>query len=195
MTRASVTIDGQTYTIGCAPGEEVRLASLALALEDTMKGLRASVGELSGEALAVMAALSVLHRLADAEAANAKLRGRVEALERAREAATLAADQDDEPFVQRLEALADALDALTGSVNQQTHQLVEANRQAGGKVKVAIARSKAKAHPPQTAVADNHADHDLPPEGPTHPATQAETVHDDRAAEEESELPIAPSPV
>ena len=65
-------------------------------------GSPSRLAEIEGERS--RACVAILERLEAVEAANARLRSRVAALERAREDALLAVEADDEPLIARLEA-------------------------------------------------------------------------------------------
>lgn len=125
MSRVRVAIAGHEYTIGCAPGQEERIEALAGELEAAIESLRERIGDVGDRSLAVMAGLSALGRLAEAEAANARLRARVAALERAHESAVLAVDADDEPLIARIEAAVATIDRLSGLFNRETRALGE----------------------------------------------------------------------
>lgn len=120
MSRARVTIHGEDYTIGCAPGEEARITGLARELEAMMTRMSERIGDVGDRTLAVIAGLTALDRLAAAEAANQRLKARVEALERAREEAAFAIDGDDETLVARLEKVASTVDRIAALVNRDT---------------------------------------------------------------------------
>jgi len=111
--------------MACEPGEEERLTALAAELDATIGALKARIGEIGDRRIAVMAGLSVLDRLKASEARCAELERRVEQLEKAREAAALAAEEEDEPLIARLDAAAAALERLTATLNAQTHTLSE----------------------------------------------------------------------
>ena len=125
MSRVRVAIAGHQYTIGCAPGQEERITALAEELEAAIESLREKIGDVGDRSLAVMAGLSALGRLAEADAANARLRARVAALERAHESAVLAVDADDEPLIARIEAAVATIDRLSGLFNRETRALGE----------------------------------------------------------------------
>lgn len=74
MAQVNVTVGGRSYRMGCEPGEEERLEQLAGVLHETIEGLRADVGEIGDQRLAVMAGVL----LADREDG---LKRRIEALE------------------------------------------------------------------------------------------------------------------
>ncbi|WMS43215.1 cell division protein ZapA [Acuticoccus sp. MNP-M23] len=131
MNRVTVSIGGLEYTVACNPGEEDRLQDLAAGFDEIVQGMKVKVGEIGDRRIAVMAGLSVLDRLHAAEAQNARLTHRVAVLERAREAAALAAESDDDTLVQRLEETAAAIDTITSLINRDTR-----NRTRTGERKV-----------------------------------------------------------
>ncbi|MEO1104688.1 MAG: cell division protein ZapA [Pseudomonadota bacterium] len=124
-THARVAIDGHIYSIGCEGGDEGRIETLAGELDQTIAALKTRLGDIGEHRLAVMAALTALDRLATVEAANARLRERIDVLERAREAYALAADADDAPLVARLTVIAKRIDKLAGALNSDTRALTK----------------------------------------------------------------------
>lgn len=141
-SRARVRIAGHDYTIGCAPGEEDRIAGLAAELEAMMARLMDKIGDVGDRTLAVMAGLTALDRLAAAEAANARLRARLEAMERAREEAALAIDSDDENLLSRLEMVTHTVEHLAGLINRDTRLASGAPAPEAPLRSVAVARDK-----------------------------------------------------
>lgn len=105
--------------MSCEPGEEARVTELARELDATIRALKSRVGEIGDRRMAVMAALTVLDRLRSAEEEIAELKTRAARLERAREAAILAAEADDEPLIARIEAATAAIDRLTANIHAQ----------------------------------------------------------------------------
>ena len=63
MSRARVTIHGEDYTIGCAPGEEARITGLARELEAMMTRMSERIGDGGDRTLAVIAGRTALDRL------------------------------------------------------------------------------------------------------------------------------------
>ncbi|MEM6762975.1 MAG: cell division protein ZapA [Pseudomonadota bacterium] len=120
MSRVSVSIGGHTYTIACAEGEEARLIALGAELDKTVTALKGKIGEIGDRRLAVMAGLTVLDRLETAEANNAKLRDKIRSLERAREAAALAAETDDDGLVDKIVRATAEVERLTALLNDGT---------------------------------------------------------------------------
>jgi len=158
-SRARVRIAGHDYSIGCAPGEEERITGLASELEAMMARLSDKLGDVGDRTLAVMAGLTALDRLAAAEAANARLRARLDALERAREEAALAIDHDDESLLMRLEMVTHTVDNLVGLINRDTRRASgmpppEAPPRAGAVAGEPAARAKAPPAEAQTREED-----------------------------------------
>ncbi|XWN33919.1 MAG: cell division protein ZapA [Devosia sp.] len=116
MTRIDVMIDGQSYRMACEEGDEDRLQSLAGELDTTVRSLREKLGDLGGRRLTVIAALSILDRLREAEAEVAALTERMDRLERARQDAVLRAEAEDEPLIEELHAAAAAVEDLTQKI-------------------------------------------------------------------------------
>jgi len=141
VSRVAVTIGGRPYTLACDAGEEERIGALAGELDETVAKLHERLGDVGELRLAVMAGLTALDRLAEAEAANARLRARLAALERAHEEAVLSAEADDEPFVARIEAATAALDRLAGLFNRDTRSIEEGLGGHGRVRPVAVAGS------------------------------------------------------
>lgn len=123
MSELRVEIDGRSYRLACGPGEEERLGGLAADLDATVRLLRTRLGEIGDRRIMVMAALTVLDRLKTAEDEIAELSARSDRLERSREAAVLAAEADDDPLIDRLDALAGAIDALTAAVHRNVRKV------------------------------------------------------------------------
>ena len=158
--------------MACDPGEEARVVQLAEELDSTIRLLKRRLGEIGDRRLAVMAGMTVLDKLKDAEARLAEMQERVAKLERAREAAALAAETEDEPLIARLDAATAAVERLTRTVVDEAHAL-------SGEDGPAAAFSHTRARP----VSDHVSDHvrDQGSVGDGHPGS-ARAAH--RGAEE-----------
>ncbi|WP_019906860.1 cell division protein ZapA [Methylobacterium sp. 77] len=118
MPQISVTIDGKSYRMACAEGEEAHLSALAADLDTRVTGMRQSFGEIGDMRLHVMAALTqadelaeLKRRLADLETETATLRERVDTADSVRaDEETRIADGLGRA-AERLERLASALAA------------------------------------------------------------------------------------
>jgi len=109
--------------MACDPGEEDRVVALAEELDATIRLLKRRLGEIGDRRLAVMAGMTVLDKLKDAEARLAETQERINKLERAREAAALAAETEDEPLIARLDAATAAVERLTRTLVDEAHAL------------------------------------------------------------------------
>ncbi|WP_294643182.1 cell division protein ZapA [uncultured Aureimonas sp.] len=67
MPQIAVTIDGKTYRMACAEGEEEHLLGLGAGLDARVSQLRGSFGEIGDLRLMVMAALMVADELDEAK--------------------------------------------------------------------------------------------------------------------------------
>lgn len=92
MPQIVVTIDGKTYRMACAEGDEAHLEGLAASVDRRIAELRAGLGELGDQRLTVMAAIMASDELSDAQARVAELEAEVEAL-RGRENDAAAGDR------------------------------------------------------------------------------------------------------
>jgi cell division protein ZapA len=112
MSQVSVTIGGRAFRLACNPGEEAHLEGLARTVDEKIRTMRASFGEIGDQRLVVMAALTIADELHEARAtAQAQLRraeAAVLAEDAARSDAEVAARALDEMSA-RVEALAATL--------------------------------------------------------------------------------------
>lgn len=72
MATATVQVNGKSYIIGCADGEERRLQELARAFDHTVQQLADNVGGVGDLRLVIMAALMQADELSDARAQLAR---------------------------------------------------------------------------------------------------------------------------
>ncbi len=68
MAQVSVSIGGRAYRLACNPGEEPHLETLARRVDEQIREMRASFGEIGDQRLTVMAALKIADELAEARA-------------------------------------------------------------------------------------------------------------------------------
>ncbi|MBB3999293.1 cell division protein ZapA [Aureimonas pseudogalii] len=113
MPQIVVTIDGKTYRMACAEGEEAHLEGLAAEVDGRVTELRGSFGEIGDLRLTVMAAIMATDELDEA-------RGRIAALERQlAEAGSSEADvevrqeENDQRLVQHLLGVSDVIERIT----------------------------------------------------------------------------------
>jgi len=92
MPQIVVSIDGKTYRMACAEGEEAHLEGLAAGVDARIQELRGSFGEIGDQRLTVMAAIMASDELADAQGRIRQLESEVETLQ-ARENDAAAGDR------------------------------------------------------------------------------------------------------
>ncbi len=123
MPLVNVMVNGRAYTIACDDGEEDHLRALAAHVDEKVRELLESVGQVGDQRLMLMAAVLVTDELFEA-------RARLEA--RGREAADLAGTR--ETLSERLNkaegAGADALERATRRIEELSAQLAPAQGEA-----------------------------------------------------------------
>lgn len=77
-----IAVNGRPFEIGCAAGEEARLALLAEHVKARFQALQAEHGAVGDERLLLMTALTLADALLDAEAARAATEQRLASAER-----------------------------------------------------------------------------------------------------------------
>ena len=68
MAQVSVSIGGRAYRLACNPGEEAHLEALARRVDEQIREMRASFGEIGDQRLTVMAALKIADEVSEAQA-------------------------------------------------------------------------------------------------------------------------------
>lgn len=116
MAHVTVTIDGKQFRMACEDGQERHLENLALDLDNRIRLVRESFGEIGDLRLTVMAALMVTDELFEERRKGDELR--------------LLADQDrqsrqtiQESALQRDNAIAASLDGLTQRIDRIARML------------------------------------------------------------------------
>ena len=123
MPHVSVTIAGRTFRMACEDGEEERLSGLAQKIDLKIAEMRAAFGEIGDNRLTVMAAITVADELAEAQRVNGALRDQIAELERARDDALAQKDR-------WAQAAADAVEAVTGRLEEMVHAMNVDGRRA-----------------------------------------------------------------
>lgn len=80
MAQITVIINGRSYRMACEDGQEDHLQALAERLDQMVKQLRASFGEIGDQRLTVMAGVMALDEHAEMKAELDKMRADVERL-------------------------------------------------------------------------------------------------------------------
>lgn len=126
VSQVRVTIGGLEYQIACAPAERQRLERLAAEFDKRVGALKERAGEIGDRRILVMAGLSLLDQLEAERERTDHLKKSVTALERAREAAALASEADDERMVERIEEAAAAVEEAARLLNRDTLAILTA---------------------------------------------------------------------
>lgn len=63
MAKADITIQGRAYSVACAPGQEIRLEELGVALDRRIASIAGAVGDIGEARLLLVAALALLDEL------------------------------------------------------------------------------------------------------------------------------------
>ncbi len=63
MAKADITLRGRSFSIACAPGQEMRVQRLGEQLDDRVTQIAGAVGDIGEERLLLIAALALLDEL------------------------------------------------------------------------------------------------------------------------------------
>ncbi|GGD94525.1 cell division protein ZapA [Aureimonas endophytica] len=110
MPQVIVTIDGKTFRMACAEGEEDHLAGLAADVDARVGELRKSFGEIGDQRLVVMAAIMATDELAEQRRRVAALEQSLAETERARQDALRRAEAGEDRLVAHLDAISEAIE-------------------------------------------------------------------------------------
>jgi cell division protein ZapA len=118
MPQINVTIDGKSYRMACAEGEEAHLAALAASFDARVAEMRKAFGEIGDMRLQVMAALTqadelmeVKRKLAELEIETGAIRTRLDSLDAERAAEEARLEDGLNRAAERIERLANGLSA------------------------------------------------------------------------------------
>ncbi len=118
MSKVSVTLNGRAFTIGCEEGQEAYLRDLAAFLDQRVSAMSSQVGQIGDLRLLLMASLTVVDELKDAERRIESLEAHVDRLrsESANQSDQQAVEREDlaahiVAAAERLEMLAKALES------------------------------------------------------------------------------------
>ncbi len=113
MPQIVVTIDGKTYRMACAEGEEDHLVGLAADLDGRVTELRKGVGEIGDLRLLVMAAIMTGDELAETRDRVAELEAEVEGLRERQENSTRHVASGREVLTETMNGVAEAIERIT----------------------------------------------------------------------------------
>lgn len=113
MAQVTVQIDGKAYRMACDEGQEEHLIGLAGQLDQYVRHLRSSFGEIGDLRLTVMAGIMVLDELAELKKRVLGLEGEIETLRKTRDEALQKADKNDAAITGVLSSLADRIEQVS----------------------------------------------------------------------------------
>lgn len=116
MAHVTVTIDGKQFRMACEDGQERHLEALALDLDNRIRMVRESFGEIGDLRLTVMAALMVTDEVFEERRKGAELRQLAEQDRHSRQ-------NVQEAALQRDNAVAASLDSLTQRIDRIARML------------------------------------------------------------------------
>ncbi|WP_152045109.1 cell division protein ZapA [Aureimonas psammosilenae] len=117
MPQVIVSIDGKTFRMACAEGEEAHLTGLAADVDARVIELRKSFGEIGDQRLVVMAAIMATDELAEQRRRVAALEQTLAETERARQDAIRRAEAGDERLVAHIDAISEAIERATSRLD------------------------------------------------------------------------------
>ncbi|WP_284177650.1 cell division protein ZapA [Rhabdaerophilum sp. SD176] len=116
MAHVTVTIDGKQFRMACEDGQEQHLEALALDLDNRIRMVRESFGEIGDLRLTVMAALMVTDELFEERRKGTELQQMAEQDRHSRQ-------NVHEAALQRDNAIAASLDGLTQRIDRIARML------------------------------------------------------------------------
>ena len=117
MPQVVVTIDGKTFRMACAEGEEDHLTSLAAEVDGRVNELRKSFGEIGDQRLVVMAAIMTTDELAEQRRRIASLETEIALARKDRDDALRRVDSDERRFVAHMTEVAAAIETVAGKID------------------------------------------------------------------------------
>lgn len=112
MPQIVVSIDGKTYRMACAEGEEAHLTGLAADLDGRITELRGSFGEIGDLRITVMAAIMVSDELAEQRRRVAELEAELARLDSDGNRAERVASAGDQRLIEHLLGVSDIVERL-----------------------------------------------------------------------------------
>jgi len=118
MPEVNVEINGRKYRMAYEEGQQARLIGLAQRFDAQVEGLKSAVGEIGDNRLTVMAGISVLDELSQAERRIAALEAQVAELTGAGQALAEELEAVETRFAGKLEEAARALEGVAGTIER-----------------------------------------------------------------------------
>ena len=118
MPEVNVDINGRKYRMACEEGQEQHLLGLADRFNQHIDQVKGTFGEIGDNRLTVMAGISVLDELAEAERRIAELKQDVANLTQVGEALTHEAEDIERRFAKRLNEAARKIEAISTAIDE-----------------------------------------------------------------------------
>lgn len=116
MAQVNVIIGGRPFRLACNPGEEEHLTALAATVDEKIRAMRASFGEIGDQRLMVMAALTIADEALEARRAVEREHARAEAAVADAEQARQSADLSAQSLARALDEMSFRVESLTTSL-------------------------------------------------------------------------------
>ena len=117
MAQVSVSIGGRPYRLACNPGEEEHLEALARRVDEKIKEMRTSFGEIGDQRLIVMAALTIADEVTEARKGSDDAARRAEEVLQAERDARHAAESRAEALTQAIDEMSMRIEGLAATLS------------------------------------------------------------------------------
>lgn len=121
-------IDGHSYQIGCAEGEEEQLARLGEEFDQAVRALKERVGELGDRRLSIMAGILMADQRDELRKQNEALRAEIERLKSGREEGVNRAQRVEEMLVAGLDRASERVERMAEALTNQLPPAVPAEQ-------------------------------------------------------------------
>lgn len=121
MPQIVVTIDGKTYRMACADGEEDHLLGLAADIDERVAELRKGFGEIGDLRLTVMAAIMASDELSEARGRVSSLEAEIEGLRGRSETSSRNVASSREVLTETMNGVAEAVERITAKLEGRRH--------------------------------------------------------------------------
>jgi cell division protein ZapA len=117
MGQVIASIAGRQYRLACEDGQEDHLQALAKEIDERIGGLRGKFGEIGNTRLTVMAALTVIDELTEANNRLRQLEEEAAALREAHAGAGARAQEASDAVINAFNSAAERLEGITRKLN------------------------------------------------------------------------------
>lgn len=118
MPEVTVEINGRKYRMACEEGQEAHLLGLADRFDKHIDQFKDGFGEIGDNRLTVMAGISVMDELAEAERKIALLKQDIASLTQAGNELTLESEDLERRFTKRLNEVARKVEAIATAIDE-----------------------------------------------------------------------------